>query len=91
MSEAVCTFCGMSSLTCPHGCGNLGVFIARRGRRQRPYIGCRTCGYSEWKGGNTQTDVCCADSIPGIDPPVDYETIDSVAGSDPYAEADPQI
>ena len=75
----------MSTLTCPQGCGDLSVFIARRGRRQRPYIGCRTCGYAEWRGGNPQTDACCADSIPGIDPPVEYDTIDAVVDSEPYA------
>lgn len=75
---------GMSTLICPYGCGSLSVFIARRGRRQRPYLGCR-CGYSEWRGGNPATDMCCADAMEGVDPPVEYERIDAVVDSDPYA------
>ncbi|MDF2993587.1 MAG: hypothetical protein K0S37_4101 [Microbacterium sp.] len=53
----------MQGLYCPVGDGPLGVFIARRGRRQRPYLGCRVCGYSEWTGGWPATDECCADSM----------------------------
>lgn len=85
MSVAQDTVAGMSTLTCPHGCGALGVFIARRGRRQRPYLGCRSCGYAEWRGGAPHTDEACIDGIEGVDPPVDYERIDVVEGSDPYA------
>lgn len=65
----------MSTLTCPQGCGPLGVFIARRGQRQRPYIGCRSCGYAEWRGGNPAMDIACADAIPGPDEVRDAEVI----------------
>lgn len=85
MSVASDTVCGMASLVCPHGCGDLSVFIARRGRRQRPYLGCRECGYSEWRGGNPATDMCCADSMPAENPPFVPDRIDSVEGMDPYA------
>lgn len=85
MSEVPPTVSTMSTLTCPHGCGDLGVFIARRGRRQRPYLGCRACGYAEWRGGAPQYDTACADAMDGVDPPVEYQVIDAVEGSDPYA------
>ena len=85
MSEVGATVDAMSTLTCPHGCGDLGVFIARRGRRHRPYLGCRTCGYAEWRGGAPAVDEACADGIEGVDPPVEYVHIDVVEGSDPYA------
>lgn len=67
---------------CPTGCGALSVFIARRGRRQRPYVGCRACGVADWAGGNTATDVCCADAMPGEDPPFIPDVIDRVIGDD---------
>jgi len=86
VSGVAVTVVGMSTLICPHGCGDLSVFIARRGRRQRPYIGCRHCGYSEWRGGNPATDMCCADSIPTEHPQPEPETIDVVEGMDPYAD-----
>ena len=85
MSEVGSTFALMSdSLICPKGCGDLDVFIARRGRRQRPYLGCITCGWAEWRGGMPFHDDRCG-SDAGEDPPVDREVIDVVEGSDPYA------
>lgn len=85
MSAADATVTLMSTLTCPHGCGDLGVFIARRGRRHRIYTGCRTCGYSDWRGGAPMYDDACVDASEGVDPPVEYAIIDVVEGSDPYA------
>lgn len=85
MSGVDGTVRSMSTLTCPNGCGDLGVFIARRGRRQRPYIGCRTCGFTEWRGGAPQYDTSCADAVDGADPPVEYDQVDAVVDSDPYA------
>jgi hypothetical protein len=29
--------------------------------------------------------MCCADALEGVDPPVEYERIDAVVDSDPYA------
>jgi hypothetical protein len=54
---------GVDGLSCPLGCGILGVFVARRGKRQRPYLGCRVCGFAEWRGGWPATDESCADSF----------------------------
>lgn len=85
MSAATVSLSSMSTLTCPHGCGPLGVFLARRGRRQRPYLGCKSCGFTEWRGGAPLYDMACADGMDGVDPPVEYDRIDVVDGSDPYA------
>jgi ribosomal protein S27AE len=77
---------GMFTLSCPNGCGDLSVFLARRGRRQIAYTGCRTCWYTDWKGGSPATDISCADAFAVADPPVEYAVIDRVEGSDPYPQ-----
>ncbi len=86
MSEGVATVHLMSSstLVCPNGCGDLSVFISRRGRRQRPYTGCRSCGYADYRGGSPALDEACA-TVEPVNPPVEYERIDHVIGDDPYA------